>query len=154
LRFAVRQLRRRGRRTRMFAGFDQRKFEELFQPEFRGQVMNRDPRSSHRGRDGSALLVVLVMLGVIAILAAAVARSVSGAALELSASRASAESDSDLRAGIELGVAAILKLGNDMRSAEASANLRGRRIAVRVTNERARIDLNRAKLDLLSGLLK
>src|SRR5262249_37576781 len=74
--------------------------------------------------------------------------------LELSASRATAESESDLRAGIELGVAAILKLGDDMRSAEASANLRGRRITVRVTNERARIDLNRAKLDLLSGALK
>jgi general secretion pathway protein K len=116
--------------------------------------MNRYARSSNRGRDGSALLVVMLMLGVVAILAAAVARSVSTAAFELSAARATAESESDLRAGIELGVAAILKLGDDMRSAEASADLRGRRITVRVTNERARIDLNTATADVLSGLLK
>ena len=115
--------------------------------------MNRHAPSSNRSRDGSALLVVLVMLGVIAILAAAVARSVSGAALELSASRATEESESDLRAGIELGVAAILTLGADVRSAEAEANLRGRHLTVRATNERARIDLNRANADVLTGLL-
>lgn len=103
---------------------------------------------------GTALLVVLVMLGAIAILAAAVARSVSGAALELRTARATLEDESDLRAGIELGVAAILKLGEDMTSAEAAADLTGRRITVRVTNERARIDLNKAKLDVLIGLLK
>jgi len=103
---------------------------------------------------GSALLVVLLMLGVVAVLAAAVARSVSGAALELSAARVNAESDSDLRAGIELGVAAILKLGDDMRSAEAAVDLSGRRLSVQVTNERARIDLNKAKADVLAGLLQ
>jgi general secretion pathway protein K len=103
---------------------------------------------------GSALLVVLVMMGVIAVLAAVVARSVSGAALELSANRAAGETESDLRAGIELGAASILKLGDDMRSAEAAVDLARRRITVRVTNERARIDLNRAKADVLIGLLK
>ena len=116
--------------------------------------MNRARPAHDSARSGSALLVVLVMLGAIAILAAVVARSVSGAALELSAGRATAESESDLRAGIELGVAAILKLGDAMRSGEATADLRGRRIAVRVTNERARIDLNMAKVDVLSGLLR
>jgi general secretion pathway protein K len=105
-------------------------------------------------RRGSALFVVLIMLGVIAVLAAAVARSVSGAALELSSARAATETEIDLRAGIELGAAAILKLGEDMRSADASADLKGRRISVRITNERARIDLNKAKADVLAGLLK
>ena len=105
-------------------------------------------------REGSALLVVLVMLGVIAILAAAVARSVSGAALELSTARKASKAESDLRAGIELGVAAVLKLGEDMTSAEAAVDLPDRRITVIVTNERARIDLNKAKADVLTGLLK
>jgi len=109
---------------------------------------------NHQNRSGSAMLVVLVMLGVIAVLAAAVARSVSGAALELRAARAASETDSDLRAGIELGVAAILKLGDEMRSADASVDLADRRIAVSITNERARIDLNKAKADVLTGLFK
>jgi type II secretory pathway component PulK len=116
--------------------------------------MSRGVVATPNKRGGSALLVVLIMLGIIAVLAAAVARSVSGAALELSTARATAENETDLRAGIELGAAAILKLGEDMRSADASANLRGRRISVRITNERARIDLNKAKADMLAGLLK
>jgi type II secretory pathway component PulK len=113
-----------------------------------------DAALDDKNRSGSALLVVLVMLGVIAVLAVAIARSVSGAALELSAARATQETESDLRAGIELGVAAILKLGEDMRSADAAVDLTGRRITVRITNERARIDINKARLDVLTGLLK
>jgi type II secretory pathway component PulK len=116
--------------------------------------MNGNTTPSDQNRSGSALLVVLVMLGVIAILAAAVARSVSGAALELSAARHNQESESDVRAGIELGAAAIFKLGDEMRSADAAVDLKGRRITVRVTNERARIDLNKANRNVLTGLLK
>lgn len=103
---------------------------------------------------GSALLVVLIMFGVIAALALIISRSVSGAANELSAARATSEAQSDLRAGIELGVAAIFKLGDDMRSGDADANLPNRRIAVRVTNERARIDLNAASAEVLAGLFE
>ena len=114
--------------------------------------MNGNMALSNQNRSGSALLVVLVTLGVIAVLAAAVARSVSGAALELSVARATQETEYDLRAGIELGVVAILKLGDEMRSADAAVDLTGRRITVRVTNERARIDLNKAKADVLTGL--
>lgn len=110
--------------------------------------------ASPNRRRGSALLVVLIMLGIIAVLAAAVARSVSGAALELSSARTVSQTETDLRAGIELGAAAILKLGDDMRGADASADLKGRRISVRITNERARIDINKAKVDMLTGLLK
>jgi len=116
--------------------------------------MRKKMAVTDRSRSGSALLVVLIMLGVIAVLAAAVARSVSGAALELSTARTAEQTDSDLRAGIELGAAAIHKLGDDMRSADAAIDLAGRRITVRITNERARIDLNRAKIDVLTGLLK
>jgi general secretion pathway protein K len=116
--------------------------------------MSRGVVATPNKRRGSALLVVLIMLGIIAVLAAAVARSVSGAALELSSARAATETETDLRAGIELGAAAILKLGEDMRSADASADLKGRRITIRITNERARIDLNKAKADMLAGLLK
>lgn len=116
--------------------------------------MKRDMSGGLNHRSGSTLLVVLVILGMIAILATAVARSVSGAALELSSARSAAQDESDLRAGIELGVAAILKLGDNMRRANAAADLSGRRLRVRVTNERGRIDLNAAKADILTGLLK
>jgi general secretion pathway protein K len=108
----------------------------------------------NNARRGSALLVVLVMLGMIAALAAVISRSVSAAALEVSATRASSESEADLRAGIELGVATILKLGKEMRSADAAADLAKRRITVHVTNERARIDLNTANVSVLTALLQ
>jgi general secretion pathway protein K len=108
-------------------------------------------RKGHAQR-GSAMLVVLVMLGTIAALAAVVSRSVSGAALEMSAARLTAQHEWDLRAGMELGVATIHQLSEGMRSAEASMSLLGRRIHVRVTNERARIDLNTASPSVLSSL--
>jgi general secretion pathway protein K len=116
--------------------------------------MRYGPANKNVNRSGSALLVVLIMIGVIAFLAAAVARSVSGAALELSVAHVNSEAELDLRAGIELGVAAILNLGDEMRSADIAVDLGDRRIAVRVINERARIDLNNAKADVLTGLFK
>jgi general secretion pathway protein K len=101
---------------------------------------------------GSALLFVLVMLGMISVLIAVVSRSVSGAAREMAAARATALSQADLHAGIELGVAAILKLGDNMRSADTFAELISRRISVRITNERARLDLNAAPKSMLAAL--
>jgi type II secretory pathway component PulK len=86
------------------------------------------------------------------VLAVVVARSISGAAIEISTARAILLSDSDLHAGIELGVAAILKLGDNMRSADAAADLANRRVTVHITNERARIDLNRASSSVLAAL--
>lgn len=109
------------------------------------------PRNGERA---SALLVVLLMLGMIAALAAVVSRSVSGAAIEMSAARINAQSETDLRAGIELGVATIFKLGEDMRSADAAVDLTDRRVAVRVTNERGRIDLNTAPAPVLTALFE
>jgi general secretion pathway protein K len=106
------------------------------------------------GERGSALLVVVLMLGLIAVLAAVAARSVSGAATGLGVARATWQSQADLRAGIEIGVAAIRKLGEDMRSAEASIVLGQRRIRVRITNERARVDLNRAGAAMLARLFE
>jgi len=105
-----------------------------------------------RGSRGSALLVVLVMLGIIAILVTVASRSISGAAREMSVARSVSTSQADLYAGVELGVAAIQKLGENMRVAEASAELAGRRISVRITNERGRIDLNVAPKSMLSAL--
>jgi type II secretory pathway component PulK len=110
--------------------------------------------ATHDGQQGSALLVVLLMLGTIAALAAVVARSVSGAALEMSVSQLSARKEWDVRTGIELGVAAVRQLGPAVRIAEASVSLPDRRIHVRITNERARIDLNAASQTVLSALLK
>jgi general secretion pathway protein K len=105
-------------------------------------------------REGSALLAVLLILGMISMLAVVVARSVSGAVSEMAAARATTQAEADLRTGIELGVAAIQGFRNDVRSAEASLDLPGRRIAVRITNERGRIDLNVAEIGVLTGLLR
>jgi general secretion pathway protein K len=113
-----------------------------------------EPGWNHgRSKRGSALLVVLFLLGAIAALAAVISRSVSGAAIEMSAAQLAARQEADLRAGIELGAVTILRLGADMRSAEASVNLPDRRIQVLVTNERARIDLNAASPAVLRALL-
>ena len=106
------------------------------------------------GQRGSALLVVLALLGLIAALAAVAARTVSGAASGLGVARAGWQSQADLRAGIELGVAAVRKLGEDIRSADAFIELGQRRISVRITNERARIDLNRASAAMLARLFE
>ena len=104
------------------------------------------------GSSGSALLVVLVFLGVIAILVTVASRSISGAAREISLARSVSISQADLYAGVELGVAAIQKLGESMRSAETTAELADRRISVRITNERGRIDLNAAPKSVLAAL--
>jgi len=103
---------------------------------------------------GSALLVVLLMLGTVAVVASAVARAVSGAAMEAGAMRLPSDADADLRAGIELGAAAILGLDEDVRSADVTADLAGRRISVHVANERGRIDLNMAAAPLFAALLR
>ena len=92
------------------------------------------------------------MLGTIAVLAIVVARSVSSAALEMSTVRSTAMLEADLHAGIKIGVAAILELGNTMRSGDAAADLANRSISVHITNERARIDLNQAPTSVLSAL--
>ena len=107
-----------------------------------------------RRQRGSALLAVLVLLGLISVLAAVAARSVSGAATGIGAARSAWQAEADVRAGIELGVAAIRKLGPAMRTADAFVELAQRRIAVRVTNERARIDLNRASAAVLARLFE
>jgi general secretion pathway protein K len=106
------------------------------------------------GARGSALLLVLPLLGIVAALVAVAARAVSSAAFEMNAARELAQTEADLRGGIELGIAAIRQMGGDMRSAAASVALPGRRISVRITNERARIDLNVANAAVLSGLFR
>jgi general secretion pathway protein K len=117
-------------------------------------AMQQLRRRTGQGSSGSALLFVLIMLGAIAALAAIASRTVSGAALEMSNARETALSDADLRAGMELGAAAILKLGDTMRSADADADLTNRHLSVHITNERGRIDLNAAPKKVLAALLK
>jgi type II secretory pathway component PulK len=117
-----------------------------------GRVMHKPKKS--QSCSGSALLVVLLMLGLLAVLAIVVSRSLSVAALEMRAARDSSQAEIDVRAGIDLGVAAVLKLGDDVRSADAEVVLPDRQIIVVATNERARIDINQADAEILTGLLK
>jgi general secretion pathway protein K len=94
------------------------------------------------------------MFGMISGLAAVLSRSVSSAAMELGVARIELQSESDLRAGIELAVASVARLGKDMRSADAVVTLPDRRISVRMINERGRVDLNAGGPALLTNLLK
>lgn len=106
-------------------------------------------------RRGSALLVVLVMLGLIAVLAAVVGRVVGGTARDLSAAVAGERAYVAARAGLEIA-------GLMLRSGELEALGAGQRtlplddvtIAVEVANERGRIDLNGAPEELLAGLFR
>lgn len=106
-------------------------------------------------RRGSALLVVLVMLGLIAVLAAVVGRVVGGTARDLSAAMAGERAYVAARAGLEIA-------GLMLRSGELEALGAGQRtlplddvtIAVEVANERGRIDLNGAPEELLAGLFR
>jgi type II secretory pathway component PulK len=70
----------------------------------------------------------------------------------MAAARSVSQSQADVIAGVELGVATILQLGENMRVADAVADLSNRRISVHITNERARIDLNSAPTSMLSAL--
>jgi general secretion pathway protein K len=106
-----------------------------------------------RDQGGSALLIVLLLLGLAALLISVVARSVAGAAIEASAGKVAVQADIDVLAGIDLGATAILRSAG-MRSAEISARLIQGRIAVRVTNEAGRINLNSAPVPVLASLFR
>jgi general secretion pathway protein K len=113
-----------------------------------------ESKAKWRDTTGSALVVVLLLLAMVAVLTAVVGRSVSGAAIEVAAARNTLLTDSDLRAGVELGAGAILKLGDDMRIADVEAPLADRRVTVHITNERGRIDLNKAPSTVLKSMFE
>jgi general secretion pathway protein K len=106
-------------------------------------------------RTGSALLVVLVMLGMIAILASVVGRVVGGTARDLSAAVAGERAFVAARAGLEIA-------GLMLRSGELEALGTGVRaitlddatVTIEVVNERGRIDLNGAPEELFAGLFR
>ena len=107
-----------------------------------------------RGAQGSALLIVVVLLGTVAALVAVVSRSVSSAAMEAAVLLDEGRAESALRSGIDVGVAGILKLGLHERVAEADVDLIDSRLFVRASNESARIDLNKSPRPLLAGLIR
>jgi general secretion pathway protein K len=107
-----------------------------------------------RGARGSALLIVVVLLGTVAALVAVVSRSVVSAAMEAAVLLDEGRAESALRSGIDVGVAGILKLGLHERVAEADVDLIDTRLSARASNESARIDLNKSPGPLLAGLIQ
>jgi general secretion pathway protein K len=107
-----------------------------------------------RGAQGSALLIVVLLLGTVAALVAVVSRSVSSAAIEAAVSLDDARAERALRSGIDVGVAGILKLGVGVRVPEAAVDLIESRLFVRASNESARIDLNKSPRLLIAGLIR
>jgi general secretion pathway protein K len=107
-----------------------------------------------RGAQGSALLIVVLLLGTVAALVAVVSRSVSSATMEAAVLLDEGRAESALQSGIDVGVAGILKLGVRVRVAETAVDLIDSRLFVRASNESARIDLNTSPLPLLAGLIR
>jgi general secretion pathway protein K len=107
-----------------------------------------------RGAQGSALLIVVVLLGTVAALVAVVSRSVISAAMEAAVLLDEGRAESALRSGIDVGVAGILKLGLQERVAQADVDLIDTRLFVRASNESARIDLNTSPGPALAGLIR
>jgi general secretion pathway protein K len=111
------------------------------------------PRMKHTS--GSALLIVLVMLGLVAVLAAVIGRVVSGTAVNVW----SAMSAERTAVGAEAGLAvagAIVAAAKEGGADGATQTLRLERmtVAVALANERGRIDLNDSEPELLAGLFK
>src|SRR5215472_6311138 len=118
-----------------------------------GPMMQRHEEGGDwKANRGSALLAVLVLLAMASLLALVSARTISTAAVEMGAAKIAVQSEADIRAGIELGAAAVIKSGGRMRSAEVAANIADRSITVRIINERAFIDLNQASEAILASL--
>jgi len=107
-----------------------------------------------RGAQGSALLIVVVLLGTIAALVAVVSRSVSSAAMEAEVLFDEGRAESALQSGIDVGVASILKSGVSVRVVETAVDLIDSRVFVRASNESARVDLNKSPPPLLAGLIR
>jgi type II secretory pathway component PulK len=107
-----------------------------------------------RGVQGSALLIVVLLLGTIAALVAVVSRSVSGSAMEAMVLLDEGRAESALRSGIDVGVAGILKSGVRARVVETAVELIDSQLFVRASNESARIDLNTSPRPLLAGLIR
>jgi len=107
-----------------------------------------------RGAQGSALPIVVVLLGTVAALVAVVSRSVSGGAVEAAVLLDEGRAESALQSGIDVGVAGILKLGARVRVAETAVDLIDSQLFVRASNESARIDLNTSPRPLLARLIR
>lgn len=109
----------------------------------------------------SALLVVLVMLGFISVLAAVIGRVVSGTAVDLASAMTADRAAIGAEAGLALAGALVAAAGDAEEGSEAVAEaggqtvrLEGVTVAVAITNERGRIDLNGSPPELLAGLFK
>lgn len=109
----------------------------------------------HRARTGSALLVVLVMLGLIAVLAAVVGRVVVGTARDLSTAIAADRAYVGARAGLDIAGMMLRSGGAEIAGGGAQVvTLDDMTISVGLVNERSRIDLNGASEELLAGLFR
>jgi len=110
-----------------------------------------------RPRRGSALLIVLVMLGFVSVLAAVIGRVVSGTAVDLATAINADRTVIGTEAGLAIAGALVAAAGESEEGAELGGQtlrLEGMTVAVGITNERARIDLNGSPPELLSGLFR
>lgn len=114
-------------------------------------MLHRAMQSQSRG---SALLIVLAILGLIAALISVVAHSVGEAALASRLGQREIRNEADLRSAIELAALTVKKSGKEMRSAEAVYKFPDRTMRVSVVNESARVDLNFTDAKTLSALFQ
>ena len=115
--------------------------------------------TGHSPTRGSALLIVLVMLGLVAALASVIGRVASGTSVDLATAvnldRVMIAADG----GVALAGALVAAMANSDEEAGAgvggqTVRLDGMTLSVSLTNERGRIDLNGSPPELLEGLFR
>lgn len=110
-----------------------------------------------RARAGSALLIVLVMLGMIAVLAAVIGRVVGGTVQTVGAAIAEDRAAVAAEAAVAVAgaiVAASAESGLPADNVVQEIRLAGVAATVTLVNERARIDLNGSDPAVIAGLFR
>jgi general secretion pathway protein K len=120
----------------------------------KAQAMTSLPRSETRGEGGFVLVTVLWILAALATLASIYASYTVNTAAASRVADDRMQAEASIRAGVEMAVFRQLALPEKARLVRGGFDMRVGRtgVAVRFRSEGARIDLNAASSDLLSGL--
>jgi general secretion pathway protein K len=116
----------------------------------------RRPRRSHSSAErGFVIVAVLWLVAALAALAVIFSVYLANSARALALNDTALQAEALVSAGVELTAYQLRVVGDDVRPAQGSfqARLNGADLAVSFVSEAARIDLNAAPKELISGLL-
>lgn len=120
----------------------------------KAKAMTSSPRSSTRAEDGFVLIAVLWILAALATLASIYSSYTVNTAAASRVADDRVQAEASIRAGVEMAAFCQLALPEKARLVRGGFDVRVGRtgVAVRFRSEGARIDLNAAPSDLLTGL--